>query len=561
MSRTDSPDWKERLAVVKQQRDNRYCFDCGAYSTGWMSASYGVCICIACAGIHRGLGVAQTFIRSTDLDELRESEILSLELGGNKKAKEFFETHGWTDSQQSFDLQKKYSSRAAKQYREVLQKKIQKALDKKRQSIAVENSSKMGDSPKVEEKIQESDDQTENSPVVKAKKQDKHASVVSESEETKEEPEDPFIFMTTITSQSPSQSPSSTHSPAFSLQSSQQKPKSLYHKDKSNQSSSSKVQHPAKSASGKSGRFSGSEEQLSVPSHTSQIASSSLAEALAQYNVFSPSPQNPQKKKEALNRSDSSDDSDSDDSFSHSHSTASHSRSQMGADRAVPATRLPPHTSKWDGVGSTPHPEDGERDGGDAGDTSFEAFIATSIDGIARFAQSSVAAGKTWWQKVQKEWLGVPDEKEERVDDRSRKGPVVKQEREQREEARFENKGGWGDDESSSDENMSSKHKKPTSEARVKSQQQKKSRSEVSKDDNDDEDDEWNWGASTTKSNEAGKTSKKPVKSLQTKAKATKSGWESDSDNDEEWNAPSSVKNTKIRSSGGWNTDDNDDDW
>ena len=70
---------------------NELCCDCGRPNPEWASISLGITLCIDCCGIHRGLGVGVSKVRSIKLDTF-EPEILKVmaELG-NDISKKIYE--------------------------------------------------------------------------------------------------------------------------------------------------------------------------------------------------------------------------------------------------------------------------------------------------------------------------------------------------------------------------------------------------------------------------------------------------------------------------------------
>eukprot|EP00467_Chlorarachnion_reptans_P000976 CAMPEP_0114500756 /NCGR_PEP_ID=MMETSP0109-20121206/8133_1 /TAXON_ID=29199 /ORGANISM="Chlorarachnion reptans, Strain CCCM449" /LENGTH=940 /DNA_ID=CAMNT_0001678437 /DNA_START=78 /DNA_END=2900 /DNA_ORIENTATION=- len=48
---------------------NRHCADCGKSRPDWALINFGVCVCIECSGVHRGLGVQVSKVRSLKLDK------------------------------------------------------------------------------------------------------------------------------------------------------------------------------------------------------------------------------------------------------------------------------------------------------------------------------------------------------------------------------------------------------------------------------------------------------------------------------------------------------------
>jgi ADP-ribosylation factor GTPase-activating protein 2/3 len=80
--------------------DNMACFDCSKLfiklekiPAHWVSLNNSIFLCMECSGTHRSYGVNISYVRSATLNTLTNPQLKTLELGGNKRLKEFFKLH------------------------------------------------------------------------------------------------------------------------------------------------------------------------------------------------------------------------------------------------------------------------------------------------------------------------------------------------------------------------------------------------------------------------------------------------------------------------------------
>ncbi|KAG8807178.1 Zn finger-containing GTPase- Activating Protein for ARF [Serendipita sp. 399] len=104
------------------------CVDCGAPNPQWATIPYAVFICLSCAGLHRGLGVHISFVRSITMDEWTEEQMKKMRIGGNLRFTTFMKEYTPTDQggyREGMTIAEKYNTWAAAQYKEKLSVEVQ----------------------------------------------------------------------------------------------------------------------------------------------------------------------------------------------------------------------------------------------------------------------------------------------------------------------------------------------------------------------------------------------------------------------------------------------------
>jgi hypothetical protein len=81
----------DAMSLILAVPGNRTCADCSSSVVEWASMNLGLVVCIKCSGVHRGLGVHVSKVRSLNLDQWDHLTVDFMLRQGNKKANCYYE--------------------------------------------------------------------------------------------------------------------------------------------------------------------------------------------------------------------------------------------------------------------------------------------------------------------------------------------------------------------------------------------------------------------------------------------------------------------------------------